>query len=179
MNEFASYYVNQAGNGISVFRGRRYQRGHSFFGRVLSDAVLPIVKSLGGKIFNKGKNFVKNLLDSTDVPDENMEDITKNMKKAASEFLSNTALKLKGSGQLTVPPSRKKPKKKMIGSGIIKSKSRNIKRGKTAIKGVLKRSKKKSAKKAHKKRSRKSLKSLIKASVKRRQRKVNQNHLLF
>ena len=33
---YASYYVNQAGNGISGFEGVRFQKGAGFFGLIKS-----------------------------------------------------------------------------------------------------------------------------------------------
>lgn len=58
-----SYYINQAGNGISLqaFHGTRAQRGHGFFGRLISRTVLPLLRYLGGKVFETGKNIYGDL----------------------------------------------------------------------------------------------------------------------
>lgn len=53
-NSFENYYVNQAGSGIAGYSGIKYQRGHGFFGRLLSGTVLPILKYLGKKALNTG-----------------------------------------------------------------------------------------------------------------------------
>lgn len=40
------YYKEQAGSGIGGFAGLRYQKGHGFFGRMISGTMLPILKKV-------------------------------------------------------------------------------------------------------------------------------------
>jgi len=58
--------VNQAGNGISGFSGVRYQKGHGFFGRLINNAVLPLIKFLGKNFLNAGAKVANDLVDSDD-----------------------------------------------------------------------------------------------------------------
>ncbi len=56
-NSFAAYYVNQAGTGISSYSRVKYQKGHGFFGKILSGEFLPILKFLGKKALSTGLNI--------------------------------------------------------------------------------------------------------------------------
>ncbi|RWS08782.1 uncharacterized protein B4U79_15200, partial [Dinothrombium tinctorium] len=62
MNPYTQYYVNQAGNGISGFQGQRFQRGHGFFGRIFSGAILPALKFLGKHALSAGINVAQDSL---------------------------------------------------------------------------------------------------------------------
>ncbi|RWR98766.1 uncharacterized protein B4U79_09553, partial [Dinothrombium tinctorium] len=62
MNPYTHYYVNQAGNGISGFQGQRFQRGHGFFGRIFSGAILPALKFLGKHALSAGINVAQDSL---------------------------------------------------------------------------------------------------------------------
>lgn len=55
------YYVEQAGNGYSFYQGQRYQRGHSWFGRLLKSGILPLIKYMGRKAMKTGMNVVKDV----------------------------------------------------------------------------------------------------------------------
>lgn len=55
---YAAYYAAQSGNGIAVFKGIRVQRGHGFFSRLFSSAVLPALKFLGKKAAVGAANVV-------------------------------------------------------------------------------------------------------------------------
>ena len=65
------YYVNQAGNGIpiQVFYGTRSQRGNGFFGRLISRTVLPLLRYLGTKAFETGKNMYEDFKSGIDLGD--------------------------------------------------------------------------------------------------------------
>ena len=57
-----SYYVHQAGSGISGFAGIRYQRGDGFLGRLWSGGILPIIKKALPLFSDIGKKVGKRAL---------------------------------------------------------------------------------------------------------------------
>lgn len=61
-NPYRDYYITQAGTGISGFAGVRYQKGHGFFGRLLSKAVFPLMRFLGKKATSVGANIASDVL---------------------------------------------------------------------------------------------------------------------
>lgn len=84
-----SYYVNQAGSGISGFAGVRYQRGDGFLGRLWSGGILPIIKKalplfsdigkqVGKRGLSTGLDIAQDVLDEDDV---NMATIKESAKK--------------------------------------------------------------------------------------------------
>jgi len=80
MAEFTSYYVNQAGTGITGYSGIRYQKGHGFFGKIFSSAVLPILKYLGKKALSTGVSIGADVLQG------------ENLKKTMKKRLKSTGL---------------------------------------------------------------------------------------
>ena len=109
-NHFTAYYVNQAGTGISGYSGVKYQKGHGFFGRLLSGAVLPILKFLGKKALNTGINIGTDFLQG-----ENFKTSMKKRLKTTGFDIAEEALdklknyKQKGTGKRK---SRKKASKR-------------------------------------------------------------------
>ena len=84
-----SYYVNQAGSGISGFAGVRYQRGDGFLGRLWTGGILPIIKKalplfsdigkqVGKRALSTGLDIAQDVLDEDDV---NMATIKESAKK--------------------------------------------------------------------------------------------------
>lgn len=63
MNPYNEYYMNQAGSGLTGFSGTRYQRGHGFFGKLFSGALLPALKFLGRQALNTGVNVGQDFLE--------------------------------------------------------------------------------------------------------------------
>lgn len=63
MNPYTNYYLNQAGSGLSGFSGNRYQRGHGFFGKLFSSAVLPALKFLGRQALSTGVGVAEDVLE--------------------------------------------------------------------------------------------------------------------
>ena len=80
MAEFTNYYVNQAGTGITGYSGIRYQKGHGFFGKIFSSAVLPILKYLGKKALSTGVSVGADVLQG------------ENLKKTMKKRLKSTGL---------------------------------------------------------------------------------------
>ena len=111
-NHFEDYYVNQAGTGISGFSGVKYQKGHGFFGRLLSSAVLPILKYLGRKALSTGLNIGTDYLSG-----ENLKDSMKKRFKTTGYDIAEEALekvkKQRGSGRRRGRP-RKINKRKTL-----------------------------------------------------------------
>ena len=61
-NPYIEYYKHQAGTGIAGFQGIRYQRGHGFFGRLISRAVFPLLKFLGKRALSTGADIATDVL---------------------------------------------------------------------------------------------------------------------
>jgi hypothetical protein len=62
-NPFIEYYKDQAGSGITGFQGVRYQRGHGFFGRLLSKAIYPLLRFLGKQAFSTGVDIASDVIE--------------------------------------------------------------------------------------------------------------------
>ena len=70
MNPYASYYVNQAGSGLSGFSGVRYQRGHGFFGRLFSGVgsfVKDLLPAIGKRALPSGIALAQDILSGENV----------------------------------------------------------------------------------------------------------------
>src|SRR5207253_3552676 len=78
MNPYIEYYENQAGNGIVGFQGVKYQRGHSFFGRLLQGAIYPLLRYLGKQALSTGISVASDVF-------ENKEDIRQAAKRRLAE----------------------------------------------------------------------------------------------
>jgi hypothetical protein len=108
---FDEYYINQAGTGIAGFAGVRYQKGHGFFGRLLSQAILPILKYLGKKAVNTGVNIGTDILQG-----ENFKDSIKKRMKSTGFDIAEEALekvkKQRGSGRKRKIVVKKRNKRK-------------------------------------------------------------------
>ena len=75
------YYINQAGYGQLFYRGVRYQRGHGFFGRLISGTVLPLLRYLGKKALGTATHVATDYLSG--------ENIKKSIKRRGKETASN------------------------------------------------------------------------------------------
>lgn len=110
-NRFVEYYINQAGTGIAGYSGVRYQKGHGFFGRLLSGAVFPILKYLGKKALNTGVNIGSDILQG-----ENIKTSMKRRLKTTGLDIAEDALekvkKQKGSGRKRKLSKNKSSKRK-------------------------------------------------------------------
>lgn len=64
-DQIAEYYMKQAGEGIPGYAGIRYQKGHGFFGRMVSGAVIPMLKKvlpfLGKTALTTGLDIAKDV----------------------------------------------------------------------------------------------------------------------
>jgi hypothetical protein len=101
MNPLIEYYKDQAGSGLVGFHGVKYQRGHGFFGRILSKAVFPLLRFLGAKALSTGAQVANDVLTDDKDWKESMKtrftaagkDVAQAGIKKATEYLQ------KGSGR--------------------------------------------------------------------------------
>ena len=66
LDEMEDFYIEQAGSGISSYTGNvRFQKGHGFFGRILSGGIIPLLKQvlpfLGKQALAAGTDIVGGL----------------------------------------------------------------------------------------------------------------------
>ena len=114
-NLYKNYYTEQAGSGLAGFQGVvRHQRGHGFFGRLLSKAVYPLMRFLGKKAVSTGANI------ASDVMMKN-----KNIKEAALERLKESANEIVDSGTDRA--------KKFIREGKGRKRKKSIKKNKISM----------------------------------------------
>lgn len=149
MNEIHKYYAHQAGNGLVGFRGVRYQKGHGFFGRLLSGAVYPLLRFLGKNLLETGVNVAGDVLSSDDFSLKNIKDITKTRARSkAQDILNTTMSKMRGSGSKRVSilsrkkkrkPSRKKSRRKRSNKLKLEELKNYIKGGRKVLKTTRKR----------------------------------------
>ena len=59
---YSHYYKTQAATGLVGYQGIYRQRGHGFFGRILSKAVFPLLRFLGAKAAGVGANIATDVL---------------------------------------------------------------------------------------------------------------------
>ena len=86
-NPYLDYYRHQAGTGIAGFQGYRYQRGHGFFGRLISKAVFPVLKFLGKRALSTGADIATDVLVNK-----------KNFKESAKDRLFNEGREIANEG---------------------------------------------------------------------------------
>lgn len=87
-NQYIAYYKHQAGTGISGFQGVRYQRGHGFFGRVLSSAIYPLLKFLGKQALSTGADIASDVI----INKNNWRDSAKNRLNDAAVNITNAGV---------------------------------------------------------------------------------------
>lgn len=70
---YTRYYMNQAGAGLTVYQGPRFQHGHgfgSFFGRMfrsIAPVILPGLKSAGKQLLKAGVNVASDALQGQNI----------------------------------------------------------------------------------------------------------------
>ena len=149
MNEYAEYYKNQAGTGMTVYEGNQYQRGHGFFGTLFSTIIKPLLKYLGRESLKTGVNVGTDLL----AGDDFKESFKKNMKLTGNRILDDGTIKMKNFVQKGKGRRRKRRSKKKNKSKKSKKKL-NILKKPRKTKSVKKKTSKKSKKrKVRRKRS--------------------------
>lgn len=133
MTNLNEYYQQQAGTGIAVYPGVRYQRGRGFFGRFFKGSLLPLLQSLGHKMLSTGIDV------ADDVVNNNMDPLTAlksrgrtAMKDAANEIIHTArskigAIKQDGSGRRKSIKGRRKTKRLTSKPAVVKKTSRSKK----------------------------------------------------
>ena len=87
-NPYIDYYTRQAGTGIAGFQGYRYQRGHEFFGRLISKAVFPLLKFLGKRALSTGADIATDVI----VNKRNIADAAKERLETEGRELANAGI---------------------------------------------------------------------------------------
>lgn len=138
-----TYYVEQAGNGIplQVFYGTRSQRGHGFFGRLISRAVLPLLRYLGGKAIDTGKHIYEDFKSGIDITDSFKNRGIDTLQTIVNDGIQS--LRQRGNGIKRRSPKKKPQSRKKSR----KSKSTSQKKSKSRVSKPKKTKKKKSVKK--------------------------------
>ena len=88
---YRNYYIQQKGNGLSVFRGATVQRGRgigSFFSKMMRGA-MPLLKSgakvVGKQLLNTGASIANDMIDGQDLKTS----ATKNFSTGGKKLLSD------------------------------------------------------------------------------------------
>jgi len=136
-NAYLSYYTNQAGNGLSGFEGVRYQKGHGFFGRLISSFAKPLLGYLGKKLLHTGTNIATDVLAGQNFKTSGKKRLHETMKLIGSDakrkmdqmgtgFLPKTIDEYKINQRMC----KCEPKKKVSKKTSVKSKASKRKRRK-------------------------------------------------
>src|SRR5882757_8457502 len=114
-NPYSEYYIKQAGSGISVYSGHRYQTGGGFFGKILK-YLKPALKYIGRRgldtITNIGSDFLNG----------------ENIVNSGQKQLLNTARDVLTDARTSLDQYKKK---RQTGEGV-KRRSRSVSKQKTA-----------------------------------------------
>ena len=135
MNPYASYYVNQVGSGLPGFQGIRYQRGHGFFGRLLSGAIMPFLKqvlpSLGKRILPSFAGLAQDIVAGENVKQSAISRLKEAGTNVADESLEMLKSKLRGSGRGQRSRKRRRSKAQKSRSKSKKAYKKKRKRSKS------------------------------------------------
>ena len=128
-NPYIEYYKTQAGTGLTGFQGVRYQRGHGFFGRLLSKAVYPLLRFLGKKAVGVGADLANDIIvekkNWKDAAKERFDEVAQDVVKAGVKKAKNFAQK--GSGQkrrIKIKTKRQRKTKKAMKKPIKRKQTR-------------------------------------------------------
>ena len=139
-NPYIDYYKQQAGTGIAVYQGSRYQRGHGFFGRLLSKAVYPLLRFFGKQAVGTAANIASDvIIDKMNIKDsankrlsETGENIVRQGVKKAKSFVQEGEGRKRRKGKAQVAIKKKNEKTKQNKANAKKSMKRK-KEAKNAI----------------------------------------------
>lgn len=154
------YFENQAGSGIAVYTGSRYQRGHglsSFFASSVMPLLRKVMPYIGKQAIETGADFANTLKDTGD-----FKKAAKSTAKRRLHAMTNDALvkmnnmTQEGEG---MKRRRKRSKKKRDFDPMVLVAAKRAKRAKKNKQPLGKNSKKKKASKAVKGKKRRSKKS--------------------
>ncbi|MDI9313018.1 MAG: hypothetical protein QM535_22600 [Limnohabitans sp.] len=122
MNAFEDYYIKQAGNGLHGFSGVRYQKGYGFFGRLLSNAIIPFLKFFGKNALKAGANIASDLVDKDDFSLNSFKESGKQRIKEQGQNMFNTIKERVMSGNGARKYKRRKVKNSTLNLNNLKKK---------------------------------------------------------
>jgi len=124
MNPYIDYYKQQAGSGLVGFEGARYQKGHGFFGRLISSFAKPLLGYLGKKALGVGKDLAGDILQGKNLRESGKRRLKQGLKAVGQDALSYGKRKLDqvGTGVKRRRIVKKQPKKTIKGRQIRKTK---------------------------------------------------------
>lgn len=121
-----SYYINQAGSGISGFAGVRYQRGDGFLGRLWTGGILPIIKKalplfsdigkkVGKRALSTGLDIAQDVLDEEDINMATIkESAKKRLKQGAKAAGKDTIAHIRSLAGVGLKRRRRRTKKRKV-----------------------------------------------------------------
>jgi hypothetical protein len=136
MNPYTNLYVNQAGSGIAGFSGVRYQRGHGFFGRLFSSAILPALKFLGRHALSTGINVAEDFVDGRNLKESAQARFKEGSKVLARDVIERARQAQLGSGvkrNLILAAELEKPRKRRKRQRKVNKKAKSILKAKKLI----------------------------------------------
>jgi hypothetical protein len=87
-NQYTTYYVNQAGSGLSGYQGSRYQYddqiGEGFLD-IIKSIGMPILKYLGKKAINTGMGVAQDAIAGENV----LQSTKRNLKRSAQDIAAD------------------------------------------------------------------------------------------
>lgn len=144
MNPYTTYYVNQVGTGLPGFQGLKYQKGHGFFGRLISNTLIPLFKTMlpslqaiGAKSLPSVMGLASDIISGENVKQSAINRLREGGKNMAEETLEQLKSRLQsGSGRRR--KRRRSIKKKVITKRRKTYKKRTIRRKKKSRLSFLK-----------------------------------------
>ena|SRR5882757_4008774 len=83
-NPYSEYYIKQAGSGISVYSGHRYQSGNGFFGKILK-YLKPALKYIGRKGLNTMTNIGSDFLNGENIVEAGQKQLVNTAKDVLTD----------------------------------------------------------------------------------------------
>ena len=125
-NPYIQYYANQAGNGLGSFEGIRYQRGKGFFGSMLKNVGIPLLKYLGKQVLRTGVDVAGDVISG-----EPIKEALKTRSKTKIQEIAGDAAKRAEVFALTGRGRKLKKKRSLKKVKKLKNKTPKKKRSKT------------------------------------------------
>ena len=122
MNPYESYYLKQAGNGVTTYTGIRYQKGNGFFGRLISGFALPLLKYFGRQGIEAVGNVVSDIKEN---PEAKLSDIIKKQAKSSLSKMTDDGAKRAKKFIQTGKGVKKYKRKDSTKKTVIKSTKKN------------------------------------------------------
>jgi hypothetical protein len=122
--DYTSYYVGQTGRGAETpyYRGRAFQRGYGWFGRVIQRYGIPLLKYIGKQAFKAGKDIVSDVATGQNLKESAKRRIKETGKEIASDMLN------KASTLINQPTQSGSGKRRKTAKTVTKKTSSNTKK---------------------------------------------------